>query len=144
LPDNILLARLTEGRIGQATAFDLSVYRQERNVLLGLLDLLAAGENRYRLLKAAEYLGKKERDEFERELDLLSRLLRDVFLLAAGQAQGALVNADVADKLELLAQRIGLARITVWIERFNKLRASLRFNVNLQVATEAVLLGLVE
>ena len=144
LPDNVLLARLTEGRIGQATAFDLSVYRQERNILLGLLDILAAGENRYRLLKAAEYLGKKERDEFERELDLLSRLLRDVFLLAAGQPATALVNADVADKLTALAERIGLARVTKWIEKFNELRASLRFNVNRQVATEALLLSLIE
>ncbi len=144
LPDNVLLARLTEGRIGQATAFDLSVYRQERNVLLGLLDILAAGENRYRLLKAAEYLGKKERDEFERELDLLSRLLRDVFLLASGQPVTALVNADVADKLNAIAQRIGLARVMAWIEKFNELRASLRFNVNRQVATEAALLSLIE
>ncbi len=144
LPDNVLLARLTEGRIGQATAFDLSVYRQERNVLLGLLDILAAGENRYRLLKAAEYLGKKERDEFERELDLLSRLLRDIFLLAAGQPMSVLVNADVADKLNALAERIGLARVTKWIEQFNELRASLRFNVNRQVATEATLLSLIE
>ncbi len=144
LPDNVLLARLTEGRIGQATAFDLSVYRQERNVLLGLLDILAAGENRYRLLKAAEYLGKKERDEFERELDLLSRLLRDIFLLAAGQPVSALINADVADKLNALAERIGLARVTKWIEKFNELRASLRFNVNRQVATEAALLSLIE
>jgi DNA polymerase-3 subunit delta' len=144
LPDSVLLARLTEGRIGQATAFDLSVYRQERNVLLGLLDILAAGDNRYRLLKAAEYLGKKERDEFERELDLLGRLLRDVFLLATGQPVSALVNADVADKLNALAQRVGLARLSVWIEKFNELRASLRFNVNRQVATEAVLLSLID
>lgn len=144
LPDNVLLARLTEGRIGQATAFDLSVYRQERNILLGLLDILAAGENRYRLLKAAEYLGKKERDEFEQELDLLSRLLRDIFLIAAGQSREALVNTDVADKLESLANRIGLARVTNWIERVNELRASLRFNVNKVIATEALLLGLLE
>jgi DNA polymerase III subunit delta' len=144
LPDNVLLARLSQGRIGQATAFDLSVYRQERNVLIGLLDILAAGENRYRLLKAAEYLGKKERDEFEQELDLLCRLLRDVFLLAAGQPVSALVNADVADKLNALAQSVGLKRITDWIEKFTALRASLRFNVNRQVATEAALLSLIE
>jgi DNA polymerase-3 subunit delta' len=144
LPDNLLLARLTEGRIGQATAFDLSVYRQERNILLGLLEILAAGENRYRLLKAAEYLGKKERDEFEQELELLQRLLRDVFLIAAGQSRESLVNTDVADKLEALAMRIGLARVTTWSERFNELRARLRFNVNRQVATEALLLGLLD
>src|SRR5574341_1215304 len=79
--DTALLARITQGRIGQATAFDLSVYRQERRTLIELLELLAAGENRFRLLKAAEYLGKKERDVFEKELDLLTSLLRDLLLL---------------------------------------------------------------
>ena len=141
-PDTLLLARLTEGRIGQATAFDLGVYRQERNTLIGLLDLLASGENRFRLMKAAEYLGKKERDEFERELDLLNRLLRDLFLLASGGALDAIVNVDVAEKLEQLAAKTGTPTLMRWAERFNGLRASLRFNVNRQLATESLLLSL--
>src|SRR5262249_10688887 len=62
-PDTALLARVTEGRIGQATAFDLSVYRQERGTLIALLELLAAGDDRPRLLKAAEHLGKKDRED---------------------------------------------------------------------------------
>ncbi|MBI1766409.1 MAG: DNA polymerase III subunit delta' [Acidobacteria bacterium] len=142
-PDTLLLARLTEGRIGQATAFDLGVYRQERNVLINLLELLATGENRFRLMKAAEYLGKKEREEFERELDLLNRLLRDLFLLAAGSARDTIVNIDVADKLEPLAAATGIPKLTNWAEQFNELRARLRFNVNRQLATEALLLNLI-
>jgi DNA polymerase-3 subunit delta' len=141
-PDNALLARLTEGRIGQAAAFDLSLYRQERNVLINLLELLVSGENRYRLLKAAEYLGKKERDEFERALDLLTRLLRDLFLLAAGQTAVAIVNLDVAEKLAALAPRIGVSRLMAWTAAFDELRKSLRINVNRQLALEALLLGL--
>ena len=144
LPDTLLLARLTEGRIGQATAIDLSIYRQERNVLVTLLELLARGDNRYRLLKAAEHLGKKEkeRDEFERQLDLLNRLLRDLFLLAAGSPREAIVNVDLADKLEQLAASTGTQKLITWAERFAELRANLRFNVNRQLATEAVLLSL--
>ena len=142
LPDTALLARLTEGRIGLATAIDLSVYRQERNVLVNLLDLLARGNNRYRLLKAAEYLGKKERDEFEQELDLLTRLLRDLFLLAAGSPREAIVNVDLAEKLEQIATSAGTQKLITWAERFAELRASLRFNVNRQLATEALLLSL--
>lgn len=142
LADTLLLARLTEGRIGRATAIDLSVYRQERNVLVNLLELLARGDNRYRLLKAAEYLGKKEREEFEQELDLLTRLLRDIFLLAAGSSREAIVNVDLADKLEQLAVNTGTQKLIIWAERFAELRASLRFNVNRQLATEALLLDL--
>ncbi len=141
-PDTLLLARLTEGRIGQASAIDLSIYRQERNVLINLLELLVTGENRFRLMKAAEYLGKKEREEFEQELDLLNRLLRDLFLLAAGSAREAIVNIDVADKLEQLAAATGIPKLMNWTAQFNDLRASLRFNVNRQLATEALLLTL--
>ncbi len=141
-PDTALLARITEGRIGQATAFDLSVYRQERRTLIELLELLAAGDNRFRLLKAAEYLGKKERADFEKDLDLLASLLRDMFLLAAGRSSDSIANIDVADRLTPLAQKIGLRRLTAWVEKFDELRAGLRININRQVATEAALLSL--
>jgi DNA polymerase-3 subunit delta' len=141
--DTQLLARVTEGRIGQATAFDLSAYRQERQALMKLLELLVTGESRFRLLKAAEHIGKKERDEFEKELHLLTSLLRDLFLLAAGGSRDAIVNVDVADRLEALATQAGLPRLMVWSEKFDEVRRRLRVNINRQIAMEAVLLGLV-
>ncbi|HKQ78224.1 MAG TPA: DNA polymerase III subunit delta' [Blastocatellia bacterium] len=142
--DTSLLARVTEGRIGQATAIDLSVYRQQRRTLIDLLELLAAGDNRHRLLKAAEYLGKKEREDFEKELAIVSSLLRDLFLLAAGRSADSIVNIDAVDRLAPLAQRIGLGRLMTWVEKFDQLRARLRVNINRQVATEAALLDLGE
>ncbi|MGH9767006.1 MAG: DNA polymerase III subunit delta' [Blastocatellia bacterium] len=141
-PDTALLARVTEGRIGQATAFDLSVYRQERRTLIELLELLAEGTNRYRLLKAAEYLGKKEREDFEKQLTLMAALLRDLFMLAASQNSDFIVNIDVLDRLAPLAQKIGLLRLMTWAEKFDELRARLRININRQIATEAALLAL--
>jgi DNA polymerase-3 subunit delta' len=143
-PETALLARITEGRIGQATAFDLSVYRQERRVLIEIIELMVAGDNLFRLLKAAEYLGKKERDEFERELDLLTSLLRDLFLLAAGKPGDSIVNIDVADRLGVLAPKIGLQRLMMWTEKINELRSRLRININRQIATESTLLELAE
>jgi len=142
--DTALLARVTGGRIGQATAFDLSVYRQERRTLIELLELMAAGQNRVRLLKAAEYIGKKEREEFEKELDLMTSLLRDVFLLSGGGSRQEIVNIDVADKLEQLAEKIGLVRAIRWSEKIGEVRRNLRININRPVAMEAALLGLAE
>ncbi|MBO0798935.1 MAG: DNA polymerase III subunit delta', partial [Blastocatellia bacterium] len=135
-----LLARLTEGRIGQATAFDLSLYRQERRALLGMIELMAAGDDLFRLLKAAEYLGKKEKDEFEKSLTLLVSLLRDLFLLAAGGSRDALTNIDISERLEELAAVIGLQRLIGWVEKFDELRARLKININRTIATEATLL----
>lgn len=143
-PDTALLARVTEGRIGQATAFDLSVYRQERRTLVELLELLAAGEDRFRLLKAAEYLGKKEREDFEKQLDIVASLLRDLFLLAAGRSTDSIINIDAADRLEPLAQKVGAPRLMSWAEKFDELRANLRVNINRQVGAEAALLAMSE
>jgi DNA polymerase-3 subunit delta' len=143
-PDTALLARVTEGRIGQANAIDLSVYRQQRRTLIDLLELLASGNDRPRLLKAAEYIGKKEREDFEKELALIISLLRDLFMLAAGRGPGDIVNIDVADRLAPLARKIGLRRLITWVEKFDQLRARLRINVNRQIATESTLLSLSE
>lgn len=142
--DTALLARVSEGRIGQATAFDLSVYRQERRTLIELLELISKGNDRVRLLKAAEYIGKKERDEFEKELNLLASLLRDIFLLAGGVSHNQIVNIDVADRLQQLAEKTGLQRVAVWSEKIGEVRRYLRVNINRQVAMEAALLGLAE
>jgi len=139
-----LLARLTEGRIGQATAFDLSLYRQERRALLGMIELMAAGDDLFRLLKAAEYLGKKEKDDFEKSLDILALLQRDLFLLAAGGSRAAITNIDLADRLEELAPQIGLQRLSQWVEKFDELRAKLKLNINRTIATEGVLLESLE
>jgi DNA polymerase-3 subunit delta' len=141
-PDTKLLARLTGGRIGQATTIDLSEYRRERREMLELLELLAAGNNKYRLVKAAEHYGKQEREAFERMLNLLLNVLRDVFLVAASGTVANVVNTDATDKLQSLAEKIGVARLMDWSKKFDELRRSLSINVNRQVATEAALLSL--
>ncbi|MBK9314035.1 MAG: DNA polymerase III subunit [Acidobacteria bacterium] len=143
-PDTALLARISEGRIGQATAFDLSVYRQQRRTLIELLEILSDGNNRYRLLKAAEFLGKKERNEFEDELDLLSSLLRDLFILSTGKSIDSIVNIDVAESLRNLAAKVGTDRLILWAEKTDRLRAGLRINLNRQLALESLLLDLAQ
>jgi DNA polymerase III subunit delta' len=109
-----------------------------------MIELMASEGELFRLLKAAEYLGKKEKDDFEKALDLLASLLRDLFLLAAGGSRDKLTNIDVADRLEELAPKIGLNRLIDWVEQFDRLRAKMKININRQIATEALLLELEE
>ena len=137
-----LLAQLSGGRIGQTTVIDLTEYRRERRELLELLDLLAAGNNKHRLLKAAEHYGKQEREAYERMLLSLLNLLRDIFLIAANREAEHIVNIDVAERLHSLAEKIGMARLIEWIKKFDELRFNLRININRQVATEATFIGL--
>ncbi|MFN0121964.1 MAG: DNA polymerase III subunit delta' [Blastocatellia bacterium] len=141
-PDTALLARVTGGRIGQAATIDITEYRRERREIIELLELLSAGRDRHRLVKAAEYYGKQERDAYERKLGLLTMILRDLLLLAAGAARDAVVNFDTLDRLEPMAGKIGVARLLAITEKFNGIRHNLRVNVNRQLATESALLEL--
>jgi DNA polymerase III subunit delta' len=143
-PDSKLLARLTGGRIGQAATLDISEYRRERRELLELLDLLATGNNKYRIVKAAEHYGKQERETFERMLLLMLNLLRDIFLIAASGKTDNIVNIDVADRMNILADKIKLPHLIEWIKKFDELRFNLRININRQVATEAAFLSLAQ
>ncbi|MFM8395254.1 MAG: ATP-binding protein [Acidobacteriota bacterium] len=140
--ENALLARLSGGCIGAALAIDLSVYRQERRILLELLELLAENRQRHRILKAAEYVAKKEKSDFEAAIDAVNGLLRDLVVLSATADTTGVVNIDLADRLKDLALRLGTRRLILWFEQFNVLRRQLRVNVNRQLATEALLLRL--
>lgn len=140
--ENALIARLSGGSPGRALLIDLSVYRQERRILIELLELLAGRDQRHRILKAAEYIAKKERGEFEESLVTIEALLRDLVLLAAGSDPDRIANTDVADQLKDLARRVGVERLLSWAQSFSTLRLQQLVNVNRQLATEALLLSL--
>jgi DNA polymerase-3 subunit delta' len=141
--DQKLLARLSEGRIGQALKIDLSAFRQDRREIIELVALVAAGQDGARILKAAEYFGRRERDSFEEKLELLMLVLRDIFLLANGRPKEETTNIDEAERLSLLASSIGVRRLSKWVTIFTELRRNLDVNINRQVATEAALMDLV-
>ena len=134
-----LLARISEGRIGYARSIDLSEYRRERRELLEVLDLMAGGGKRHRLVKAAEYLGRQEREVFEKKVDLLLRLLRDMLLLASGRSRGEIVNVDEGERLELLASQVGSTRILGWVKGLTEIQLNLVVNINRQVALDGFL-----
>ncbi len=140
--DNQLLAHLSEGRIGQVSTIDLTEFRRERRELIELLELLMSGNNRVRLVKAAEHYGKQEREAYEKMLDLMLLLLRDIFRLAALGTPDGIINIDVEDRLLTLAEKIGLPRVTTWVRQIDELRANLRININRQIATEAAFLNM--
>ncbi|HZI18474.1 MAG TPA: DNA polymerase III subunit delta' [Pyrinomonadaceae bacterium] len=138
-----LAARLSAGRPGVAADFNLDRYRTRREWGLGVVESLAAGGDRARLLRAAEELSDaKQKDEFEPRLDALETLARDLWLLAHGGGEGRLVNADLGERLARLAERLPPARAARWVERIEELRGRLAVNVNRRVAADALLLSL--
>lgn len=136
-----LLARLSEGRIGRALEIDLSVYREQRKEALELLKLLVASNNRARLIKAAEYLGRKlSREEFEKRLDVLNLLLRDMFYAITQGEAADILNSDIAPTLRQLAKEWSLAKIDYLTTQLATLRRHLQQNIHRQIALEEIFL----
>ncbi len=136
-----LLARLSGGRIGRALEIDLSVYRTWRKEALELLKLLATGDDRARLIKAAEYLGRKlSREEFEDRLSVLNVLLRDILYLTVEGDEADIINVDIAPTLRRLAAAWPLERIASLSAHLETLRRNLQQNVHRQIALEEIFL----
>jgi len=141
--ENRLLARLARGSIGRALEIDLGVYREQRTMMVELLEAAIIARDTMKLMQAAEYLAKKlEREEFERHLDALLVLLSDLFYRKLGNAADSVTNADIAPRLSHLAEVATLEQITDWVERIEALMQGLSRNLNRQLAMEEMLLAL--
>jgi DNA polymerase-3 subunit delta' len=137
-----LAAQLAGGRPGVALGINLDTYRARRDAMLGVVEALASGGgDRVRLLRAAEELGDaKNKDEYEPRLDALELLVRDLWLLTLGGADGRLVNDDLRERLARMAEGVRPARAARWLTRIEELRGQLAFNVNRRAATDALFL----
>ncbi|HEV8253826.1 MAG TPA: DNA polymerase III subunit delta' [Vicinamibacteria bacterium] len=100
-----LRAAFSAGSVGRALAFDPAAYRTLRQELLAILE--AAGRaGAIQWLEAGERLGEVDDPVFA--LTALRSLLRDVVALRSGTPAAALLNTDLAARLDPLARsRLG-------------------------------------
>jgi DNA polymerase III subunit delta' len=138
-----LAAHLAAGRPGVALGLNLDKYRARRDAMLSVVEALTSGNDRVRLLRAAEEMGDaKHKDEYEPRLDALEYLIHDLWLLAHGAGEALLVNYDLREQLTRLAANLRPARAARWLARVEELRSQLAVNVNRRVATDALFLGM--
>ncbi|MBI3950688.1 MAG: DNA polymerase III subunit delta' [Acidobacteria bacterium] len=136
-----LIARLSAGRIGRALEIDLSAYQEQRKETIELLKLLVASNNQARLIRAAEYLGRKlSREEFERRLDVLNIVLRDVFRFITEGGSAEVTNIDMVPILRQLAKKWSLEKIEHFTGQLETLRRNLQQNIHRQIALEEIFL----
>ncbi len=135
-----LRARLAGGSIGRAIAIDLAEYAAMRTLLVELVETLAFSRDSIKLLNVAEYLGKKiDKDGFEKHLDALMVILRDLFHLKIGETTDSLINEDIVDRLAGVAESLSVEQITRWTDRIEQVFLALPRNVNRQLAMDAML-----
>src|SRR5947209_7303678 len=138
-----LAAHLAGGRPGVALELNLDTYRARRDAMLVVVESLAAGTDRARLLRAAEELGDaKNKDEYEPRLDVLEILIHDLWLLALGGADSRIVNYDLHERLARLARNLRPSSARRWLAAVEELRTQLAVNVNRRAATDVLFLGM--
>src|SRR5882724_9928099 len=140
--DTRLLARISGGRLGNATTIDLSVYRERRQEMLDVLELLTRNRNTVKLVKFAEALGRREREDYENGLDILCSLLRDVTVLIADTSSEQIANEDIREQLQGYADAVDITTISRWFDNIEEVRRDLRVNINRPVSTESLFLKL--
>ncbi len=137
-----MLSRLSRGSIGRALEIDLGVYREQRGMMLEIIESLAITRDTIKLMSAAEHLGRKlEKLEFENHLDVLMVLLADLFHLKLGEPAERLTNADAAKRLERITETTTVEQIIEWAASVEQVLQNLPRNINRQLAMEAMLVA---
>lgn len=134
--DKQLLVRLSFGCPGRVLGIDLSIYRERRQEGLELLEQLLVKRNKILLIKAAEALGKKEREEFISYLSILKCLLRDALLVSLGATE-LVANQDIASSLEVFTDLSAIRRL---FNDFEAIEVNLQRNINRQLILERTFL----
>jgi DNA polymerase-3 subunit delta' len=99
--DAALRARLSGGSLRRALDFESETYRELRAGLVALLEKAEGLDDALRM-EAAERLADPEHAALS--IEILRSLLRDVAALAAGADAAQALNADLAERLAVLAR----------------------------------------
>lgn len=135
--DAELLANLSRGSIGRALSMELEKFRGQRETMIKVLDSLIHNRNRAILLKTAEEINDaKNKDYYEKFLEILQMLIHDVWTLRLGKEE--IVNVDLKLELLTLAKDAHLKKLAAWLTEIETLRENLAVNLNKKIATDAL------
>ncbi len=141
-----LLSRLAGGRLGWAVAAasDDDVLRQRDEWLDGLLELVEAGnERRFGYVSRMAGGFSRNRVPVQQQLLTWTGWWRDLMLVKLDCAE-SVINVDRRESLVKMAGDYGLVEIRGFIEGLRLAGERLSFNVNAQLALEALVLSIPE
>ena len=141
--DAALLARTSQGSIGRALSGDVEEYRESRQEMLAILNALVLTGDRARLMRCAEELATaKDRSVYEQRLDILEALIRDAWALRLGRPEETIVNRDLLDDLQRIADELPSPRAAQWLSRIEEMRGELDVNINRKIASDGLLVSM--
>jgi len=138
-PDALLAVALSGGSLGAALEFNTSEYRDVRESALEFVELLLCRGSFTRASVTAAGAAK-DKDVFRTWMESASALLRDVYY--SGVAAGRVGQRDLIENLRALRQKTRHSQLVRAIEAMRKLQTDLHYNVNRQIALEALFIDL--
>ena len=133
------LANCSNGSLGAAMSADAAAFTARRQEMFAVIKALLSQNSLAELMNRSEKLNEaKNKDLFEDNLQVLSELVRDVWLLSLGGQN--LTNADMSGELKNCIGSARPATFARWLEAIEELRQSLAVNVNRKIATDALFL----
>ncbi len=138
-----LAARLSRGSIGRAVSINVEQFRVRRDMMFAVVANVIDIGDRAGLLRISEEMNDaKNKDRFEGNLEILESLIHDVWTLIVSGDVTRIVNTDVADKLERLAQNAQGADFPTWLASIDKMRENFAVNINRKISADALFVGM--
>lgn len=135
--DAQILAKLAHGKIGEALNLDLEKFRARRELMFKVLNSLLQTKNRAVLLQTAEEMNDaKNKDDYEKFLDILQTLVHDIWTLKLGGTD--IVNADIGNDLQKFAANADGKKLANWLTEIETMRERFAVNINKKIATDAL------
>jgi len=134
-PDALLAAALSGGSLGAALEFNTAEYRDARESALEFVELLL-GRGSFTRASAIAADAAKDKDVFQTWIESASALLRDIYY--SGVTAGRVGQRDIIEKLQALRQKTRHPHLVRAIEAMSRLQTDLHYNVNRQIALEAL------
>jgi DNA polymerase-3 subunit delta' len=134
-----LAAALSGGSLAAALSFNTGEYQEIRKQALEFVNLLL---RRGSFAEASALAGQVAKDKafFQNWIESVAALLQDIYY--ASKAADRVGNRDLLAKLQEIARIAANSTILGSIEAVRKLKQDLQFNVNRQIALEAMFIGL--
>jgi DNA polymerase-3 subunit delta' len=142
-PQRALVARLSEGALGRARAFDLDAYVAARADALAVLGAALLSGEHSQLFKITESYrsGAEGREKTERLLRTLYSLLRDLMFLGLNSPQ-LVQNTDIHGQLTKLAEAADFDWIAAASDRLAEVERGMRRNLLRSLSLDGFALAL--
>ena len=138
-----LVERISEGSLGKALTLDLNQYRKSREKLMISLDACINHFSYHRGRKIMEYLTSvNQKEHFISNLEILYKLLRDIFILKIDPSTETITNIDLKDELNTLSGQVTFAQIHSATQSLDWLSKGLERNLNKTLALDRFLFTL--